>query len=51
MYINSNIKFIIFLIDCAYPNNRMDRSWMSKDRRSKDYEEGVEYFINFALQL
>ena len=23
---------------------------MSKDRRSKDYEEGVEYFINFALQ-
>ena len=50
MYINSNIKFIIFLIDCVSPNNRMDRSWMSKDRRSKDYEEGVEYFINFALQ-
>ena len=23
---------------------------MSKDRRSKEYEEGVEYFINFALQ-
>ena len=23
---------------------------MSKDRRSKKYEEGVKYFINFALQ-
>ena len=23
---------------------------MFKDRRSREYEEGVEYFINFALQ-
>ena len=28
----------------------MDRSWMSKDRMSWEYEEGVEYFINFALE-
>ncbi|RVW61746.1 hypothetical protein CK203_065428 [Vitis vinifera] len=28
----------------------MDRSWMSKDRMSQEYEEGVEYFINFALE-
>ncbi|RVW33032.1 hypothetical protein CK203_101237 [Vitis vinifera] len=28
----------------------MDRSWMSKDRMSREYEEGVEYFINFALE-
>ncbi|KAL6335840.1 hypothetical protein AAG906_040561 [Vitis piasezkii] len=28
----------------------MDRSWMSKDRRSKDYADGVESFITFALQ-
>ena len=28
----------------------MDRSWMSKDRVSREYEEGVEYFINFALE-
>ena len=28
----------------------MDRSWMSKDRRSKDYADGVESFIAFALQ-
>ena len=27
----------------------MNCSWMSKDRRSKDYEEGVESFIEFAL--
>ena len=28
----------------------MNRSWMSKDRRSKDYEDGVENFISFAVQ-
>ncbi|RVW23622.1 hypothetical protein CK203_095835 [Vitis vinifera] len=28
----------------------MDRSWMSKDRRSKDYADGAESFIAFALQ-
>ncbi|KAL6310976.1 hypothetical protein AAG906_019942 [Vitis piasezkii] len=28
----------------------MDQSWMSKDRMSREYEEGVEYFINFALE-
>ena len=28
----------------------MNRSWMSKDRRSKDYENGVENFIAFAIQ-
>ncbi|RVW37618.1 PH, RCC1 and FYVE domains-containing protein 1 [Vitis vinifera] len=28
----------------------MDRSWMSKDRRSKDYADGVESLIAFALQ-
>ncbi|RVW11754.1 hypothetical protein CK203_089799 [Vitis vinifera] len=28
----------------------MDRSWMSKDRMSREYEEGVEYLINFALE-
>ena len=28
----------------------MDRSWMSKDRRSKDYMDGVESFIVFVLQ-
>jgi hypothetical protein len=27
----------------------MDRSWMLKDRRSKDYEEGVEIFLNSAI--
>lgn len=27
----------------------MDKSWMLKDRRSKDYEEGVENFLNFAI--
>ncbi|KAH7837914.1 hypothetical protein Vadar_019504 [Vaccinium darrowii] len=27
----------------------MDRSWMLKDRRSKDYEDGVESFLNFAI--
>ncbi|XP_058195233.1 uncharacterized protein LOC131311699 [Rhododendron vialii] len=26
----------------------MDRSWMLKDRRSKDYDDGVEQFLNFA---
>ena len=29
---------------------QMNRSWMSKDRRSKDYEDGVENFITFAIQ-
>ena len=29
---------------------QMSRSWMSKDRRSKDYEDGVENFISFAVQ-
>ena len=29
---------------------QMNRSWMSKDRRSKDYEDGVENFISFAVQ-
>ena len=28
---------------------RMDKSWMSMDRRSKDYEIGVERFIDFAM--
>ena len=28
----------------------MDRSWMSTDRGSKDYTDGVESFIVFALQ-
>ena len=28
----------------------MDRCWISKDRRSKEYEIGVEYFISFAIQ-
>ncbi|KAH7864924.1 hypothetical protein Vadar_000041 [Vaccinium darrowii] len=28
---------------------KMDRSWMLKDRRSKDYEDGVEQFLNFAV--
>ena len=28
----------------------MDRSWMSKDRKSKDYTDWVESFIVFALQ-
>ena len=28
----------------------MNHSWMSKDRRSKDYEDGVENFISFAIQ-
>ncbi|KAF7154393.1 hypothetical protein RHSIM_Rhsim01G0019000 [Rhododendron simsii] len=27
----------------------MDRSWMLKDRRSKDYEEGIESFLKFAI--
>ncbi|KAL9459648.1 hypothetical protein AB3S75_002951 [Citrus x aurantiifolia] len=27
----------------------MDKSWMSMDRRSKDYETGVERFIDFAM--
>ncbi|XP_058185698.1 uncharacterized protein LOC131302924 [Rhododendron vialii] len=27
----------------------MDKSWMLKDRRSKDYEDGVEQFLNFAM--
>ncbi|XP_028051458.1 uncharacterized protein LOC114256072 [Camellia sinensis] len=27
----------------------MDKSWMFKDRRSKDYENGVEQFLNFAM--
>ena len=27
----------------------MDKSWMLKDRRSKDYENGVEQFLNFAV--
>ena len=26
-----------------------NRDWMSKDRRSIEYDEGVENFINFAL--
>ena len=29
---------------------QMNRSWMSKDRRSKDYEDGVKNFIAFAIQ-
>ena len=28
----------------------MDRCWISKDRRSKEYENEVEYFISFAIQ-
>ncbi|KAL6315678.1 hypothetical protein AAG906_005769 [Vitis piasezkii] len=28
----------------------MDQSWMSEDRMSQEYEEGVEYYINFALE-
>ena len=28
----------------------MDRCWISKDRRSKEYEDGVEYFSSFAIQ-
>ena len=28
----------------------MDRCWISKDRRSKEYEDGVEYFISFSIQ-
>ena len=28
----------------------MDRCWISRDRRSKEYEDGVEYFISFAVQ-
>ena len=28
----------------------MDQSWMFKDKRLKEHEEGVEYFINFALE-
>ena len=28
----------------------MDRSWISKDRRLKEYEDGVECFIAFAIQ-
>ena len=28
----------------------MDRSWISKDRRSKEYEDGVECFVAFAIQ-
>ncbi|XP_028064788.1 uncharacterized protein LOC114267901 [Camellia sinensis] len=28
---------------------KMDKSWMFKDRRSKDYENGVEQFLNFAM--
>ncbi|KAF7150098.1 hypothetical protein RHSIM_Rhsim02G0154800 [Rhododendron simsii] len=27
----------------------MDKSWMLEDRRSKDYEDGVEQFLNFAV--
>ena len=26
-----------------------NRDWMSKDRRSVEYDEGVEDIINFAL--
>ena len=29
---------------------QINRSWMSKYRRSKDYEDGVETFISFAVQ-
>ena len=29
---------------------QMNRSWMSKDRRSKEYEDGVENFISFAIK-
>ena len=28
----------------------MDRTWISKDKRSKEYEDGVERFITFAIQ-
>ena len=28
----------------------MDQSWMFKDRRLREHEEGVENFINFALE-
>ena len=28
----------------------MNHSWMSKDRRSKEYEDGVENFISFAIK-
>lgn len=27
----------------------MEKSWMFNDRRSKDYENRVEQFLNFAL--
>lgn len=29
---------------------KMDRSWMLKDRRSKEQEDGVDCFIAFAVQ-
>ncbi|XP_060968549.1 uncharacterized protein LOC115708932 [Cannabis sativa] len=28
----------------------MDRDWMKKNRLSKEYEDGVNYFMNFAMQ-
>lgn len=28
----------------------MDKSWMLKDRLSKDYEDGVEKFLRFAIE-
>ena len=28
----------------------MNRSWMSKDRRLEDYEDGVDNFIAYTLQ-
>ena len=28
----------------------MDRCWISNDRRSKEYEDGVDCFISFAIQ-
>ena len=29
----------------------MDKTWMSKDRLSKEYEAGVEYFLRVAQEI
>lgn len=40
---------LILLAIFFFHLNRIDRSWMSSDRRSQDYEFGVESFLQFAL--
>ena len=43
------IRFVINVTRTTIYIHIMDKSWMSKDRLSKEYVDGVDQFLAFAL--